>query len=208
VTLIADRPLLTSPRLLLRAPRKEDAGAIAALANDWEVARRLTRLPHPYTLDDAVFFLEEIVPKELVWIIESSAELVGVAGLTVDADGTSVELGYWLGRAFWGHGYATEAAGLVIDYAFDRAGARACPAKVGTGFAKKDMLKQKVSVVTAGCFTDNVRSLRVLRKLGFTIKGESLRFCMAQQRELPHYDLALARVGWVELLGETQHRPE
>jgi RimJ/RimL family protein N-acetyltransferase len=191
VTLIAARPLLISRRLVLRAPCKDDAGAIAALANDWEVARRLTRLPHPYTLEDAVFFLEEIVPKELVWIIESSAELVGVAGLTPDAehdpekwepvfgkrscsnkDRGSVELGYWLGRAFWGHGYATEAAGLVIDYAFDRADA---------------------ILVTAGCFTDNVRSLRVLRKLGFAIKGESLRFCMAQQRELPHYDLTLAR---------------
>jgi RimJ/RimL family protein N-acetyltransferase len=174
VTLIADRPLLTSPRLVLRIPRKEDAGAIAALANDWEVARRLTRLPHPYTLEDAVFFLEEIVPKELVWIIENSAELLGVAGLTPDADTGALELGYWLGRAFWGHGFATEAAGLAIGYAFDRAGA---------------------SIVTAGCFTDNVRSLRVLRKLGFAIKGESLRFCMAQQRELPHYDLALARAG-------------
>ena len=86
MTLIADRPLLTSPRLVLRAPRKEDAGAIAALANDWEVARRLTRLPHPYTLEDAVFFLEEIVPKELVWIIESPAELLGVAGLTPDPE--------------------------------------------------------------------------------------------------------------------------
>jgi RimJ/RimL family protein N-acetyltransferase len=171
---IADRPVLTSRRLTLRTPRKEDAGAIAALANDWEVARRLTRLPHPYTLEDAVFFLEEIVPKEVVWIIERSGshEILGVAGLTPDEDAEALELGYWLGRAFWGHGFATEAAGLVLDYAFS----------VAPG-----------SVVTAGCFTDNLRSLRVLHKLGFAIKGQSLRFCMAEQRELPHYDLALLR---------------
>jgi len=171
---IADRPVLTSRRLILRTPRKEDAGTIAALANDWEVAGRLTRLPHPYTLEDAVFFLEEIVPHELVWIIEraGSRDMLGVAGLTPDQAAQTVELGYWLGRAFWGHGFATEAAGLVLDYAFGVAAA---------------------AVVTAGCFTDNHRSLRVLHKLGFAIKGESLRFCMAKQRELPHYDLALPR---------------
>jgi ribosomal-protein-alanine N-acetyltransferase len=169
---MAERPILTSRRLILRTPRKEDAGTIAALANDWEVASRLTRLPHPYTLEDAVFFLEEIVPTELVWTIESAREIVGVAGLTPDADAGTLELGYWLGRAFWGQGFGTEAAGIVLDYAFGLAA---------------------TSVVTAGCFTDNVRSLRVLRKLGFAIKGESLRFCLAQQRELPHYDMALTR---------------
>jgi RimJ/RimL family protein N-acetyltransferase len=171
---IIDRPVLTSPRLVLRTPRKEDAPAIAALANDWEVASRLTRLPHPYTLEDAAFFVEEIVPRELVWLIEDagSRAMLGVAGLTPEEDAQSFELGYWLGRAFWGHGFATEAAGLLLDHAFGRAGAL---------------------IVTAGCFIDNVRSLRVLRKLGFAITGQSLRFCMAQQRELPHYDLALTR---------------
>ena len=177
---MAERPILTSRRLILRTPRKEDAGTIAALANDWEVARRLTRLPHPYTLEDAVFFLEEIVPNELVWTIESSAarEIAGVAGLTPDADAGTLELGYWLGRAFWGHGFGTEAAGIVLDYAFGLAA---------------------TSVVTAGCFTDNFRSLRVLRKLGFAIKGESLRFCLAQQTELPHYDMALTRAARARL---------
>jgi RimJ/RimL family protein N-acetyltransferase len=171
---VANRPVLTSPRLILRPPRKDDASAIATLANDWEVARRLTRLPHPYTLQDALFFLEEIVPKELVWSIESrsSRTLIGVIGLTPDENAGTLELGYWLGRPFWGHGFATQAAGLVIDYALARDAA---------------------SLITAGCFTDNFRSLRVLHKLGFAIKGQSLRFCMAEQRELPHYDLLLTR---------------
>ena len=174
---LVDRPTLTSPRLVLRTPRKEDAPAIAALADDWEVASRLTRLPHPYTLEDAVFFVEEIVPQELIWLIEhaSSRVMLGVAGLTPQPDAKSFELGYWLGRAFWGQGFATEAAGLLLDHAFLHAGA---------------------SLVTAGCFTDNARSLRVLRKLGFAITGRSLRFCMAQQRELPHDDLALTFAAW------------
>ena len=171
---VTDRPDLRSRRLILRRPHKKDADTIQALANDWEVAKRLARVPYPYTLEDALFFLDEIVPKELVWIVQNSEsrEMVGVAGLTPHKDAESLELGYWLGREFWGHGFATEAAKVVLDYAFSA---------------------PSTSVVTAGCFTDNFRSFRVLRKLGFQITGESLRLCLAERRELPHHDMALTR---------------
>jgi RimJ/RimL family protein N-acetyltransferase len=118
--------------------------------------------------------LDQIVPKELAWIVQhaGSGEMLGVAGLTPHADTGNMELGYWLGREFWGQGFATEAANLVLDYAF------------GTGLA---------SEVTAGYFADNLRSARVLRKLGFQFAGESLRLCLAEGRELRHYDMLLTR---------------
>jgi ribosomal-protein-alanine N-acetyltransferase len=161
-----------SRRLALRRPNRADAEAIRRLADDWEVATGLARVPHPYTLNDAHFFLDTVVPTDAVWILENahSGEPVGVAGLTPLID--SMELGYWLGREFWGQGFATEAASTILDYAF---GARI------------------TSKVIAGYFADNLRSARVLEKLGFQITGESLRFCLARGRKVRHYDMLLTR---------------
>jgi RimJ/RimL family protein N-acetyltransferase len=121
-----------------------------------------------------LFFLDEIVPKELIWVIESSQsrEILGLTSLTSHNDAGNIELGYWIGRQFWGYGFATEAANVVLDYAFDVA---------------------FIAVVTAGCFFDNFRSMRVLRKLGFQVTGESPRLCLAEGRELPHYDMTITR---------------
>jgi RimJ/RimL family protein N-acetyltransferase len=171
---LAACPQLSSQRLTLRRPNRDDAEAIRRLADDWEVARRLARVPHPYTLDDALFFLDQIVPKELAWIVQhaGSGEMLGVIGLTPHVDAGNMEFGFWLGREFWGRGFATEAANVVLDHAF------------GAGLT---------SEVTACCFADNLPSARVLRKLRFQITGESLRLCLAVGRELRHYDMLLTR---------------
>ena len=42
--------------------------------------------------------------------------LIGACGIDPRDEGT--ELGYWLGAGYWGHGFMTEAARAVIDYAF------------------------------------------------------------------------------------------
>src|SRR5712692_5273031 len=49
--------VLATERLVLRAPRLEDAKAIATLANDRRIAENTVRIPHPYTLPDARAFL-------------------------------------------------------------------------------------------------------------------------------------------------------
>ena len=63
---LADRPVLHTDRLLLRRPDERDIPAIVDIAGDWEVARRLARMPHPYTISNARFFLDVVVPSELV----------------------------------------------------------------------------------------------------------------------------------------------
>jgi ribosomal-protein-alanine N-acetyltransferase len=54
---------------------------------------------------------------------------VGFEWITDDSGGRAGELGYFLERDFWGHGYATEAALLVIDFAFETLGANAVRAE-------------------------------------------------------------------------------
>jgi RimJ/RimL family protein N-acetyltransferase len=152
------RPNIETRRLVLRAPEARDAAAIAALANDWNIARMTTRLPHPYALRDAESFLAAVQAqdprRENSFLIEhEGAGPVGMIGLYHDGR-PYPELGYWIGRPFWGRGFATEAAEATLDWARRRWNKRA---------------------VVAGHFADNAASGRVLEKAGFLYTGEIQR---------------------------------
>lgn len=106
---LSNRPDLDTERLSLRRPDDRDVDSIVAVVGDWEVARRLARVPHPYGLSDARFFLAHVVPAEWVWAItlRGCDTLVGVIGLTPEDGAGSAELGYWLSPGHWGSGIAT-----------------------------------------------------------------------------------------------------
>ena len=131
----------------------------------------MSRIPHPYRLADAAHFIAEIAPRENCWAIAVEGRLAGVGGLAARADSVDIELGYWLGRPFWGRGYATEAAGLMLEQAWSAGMAR----------------------VLSGHFDGNLRSRRVLDKLGFCEVGRSTRHNLALGRDLPHVDMLVER---------------
>ncbi|MDH4351518.1 MAG: GNAT family N-acetyltransferase, partial [Gemmatimonadota bacterium] len=54
----------------------------------------------------------------------ATAVLVGAIGLILRPEHSRAELGYWIGRPFWGRGYATEAAGAMLRYGFETLGLR------------------------------------------------------------------------------------
>ena len=175
-TRTSDRPALKTGRLLLRSPDTGDIGSITAIAGDWEVARRLGRVPHPYSERDALSFLETVVPNEWVWAITwlKSGELVGMVGLSPGPGGESAELGYYVARKSWGIGIATEAAKATVDYGFDALGLRR---------------------LTSGYFADNPASGRVLSKLGFVEVGRATRPCLATGAVLPSVEMRLEAAG-------------
>ncbi|HVU20707.1 MAG TPA: GNAT family N-acetyltransferase [Rhizomicrobium sp.] len=151
---------LESERLLLRVPEAFDAPAVAALMNDWDVARNLSMAPFPYLEDHARDFIgrqEDGRAKgtDFVFVItrKSDGALMGKCGLHLK-DGPGFEMGYWLGRPYWGQGYATEAAAEVLAFGFRNL--RADP-------------------IWAGWFHDNPASGRVLEKLGFKPNGSDRR---------------------------------
>ena len=181
---LGNAPEIVSERLVLKQPGRADLDAICALANNWEVARWMGRLPHPYSKRDALFFLEHVVPREVVWTIggRSSGDVLGVAGLVPHEASGAAELGYWLGQSHWGHGFAAEASRAVLEFAFDAA---------------------ELPEVASGCFVGNTRSARVLARLGFQTLRTSTRACTAQARELPHFDMTLTRDAWTRTCRET-----
>ena len=156
------RAHLQTARLTLRPVAAHDQAAIVAGIGDLEVSRWLSRVPYPYTAADFHEFASEIAYPGETFAVEDAGGFVGVVG-------AGFELGYWFIPQVHGRGYATEAALAVLTMQF----------------------AHDESTVTAGYFTGNTRSARVLAKLGFVETGRSLRRCRALGTERPHVDLLL-----------------
>ena len=142
-----------TPRLLLRPGFPEDAPALVNAIADEEIVRNLATAPWPYRMRDAEAFLasprDPVLPSLLIFERgDSATQLVGSCGLGRRPSG-AVELGYWIGRRFWGRGYATEAGTALVD------------------IARMLGLRQ----LEGSHLIDNPASARVLEKLGFLSTG-------------------------------------
>jgi [ribosomal protein S5]-alanine N-acetyltransferase len=151
---------LETPRLLLRPFTPDDAVLVHAVYSDPEVMRYVATGPMK-DLAITERLLEDYGVHQLrhgysFWAVieRSSGTLIGDAGLYLTPVG-EVELGYTLGAAWWGRGYATEAAGRWLSVAFDELG---------------------LDEVIALAEPANVASLRVLDKLGMRRDGERIAF--------------------------------
>jgi RimJ/RimL family protein N-acetyltransferase len=171
-------PVLETERLVLRAPCLEDVKAIAVLANDRRIAANTTRIPHPYGVGDAEQFIASVNKRdgEACFVILLSDALIGACGIDPREDG--LELGYWLGVRYWGHGYATEAVRAVIDYAF--------------GDLEQETLQ-------AGARVTNPASRRVLEKCAFQWTGVRLTRIRAINSAAPTDRFRLDRGLWASL---------
>ena len=143
--------MLQSERLVLRLLRLEDGEDIVRLlAGDREAILMMSQMPDPCT---------EAAARE--WIARHARPAVTAFAITRRDDAAflgSIEfaglpempgIGYWIGRPYWGQGFATEALGLVIGYA-RHLGAKGLQAET---------------------FPDNPASARVLAKCGFQDRG-------------------------------------
>ncbi len=155
-------------RLLLRPGWAEDAPALAEAIAHEAVAYKLAKLPWPYTVDDAAWFLgldrKESDANFLIFArTMGRPRLVGGIGLH-DLD-SEMEIGYWIAPSFWGLGFATEAGRAVMD------------------IARHSL---KLNRLVSGHFVDNPASGKVLRKLGFKPTGKvELRPCLARGEDVP-----------------------
>jgi RimJ/RimL family protein N-acetyltransferase len=142
-----------SERLFLRPVWPEDWQAIHSAIADEAVVKNLARAPWPYGEADAQVFAglerDPYYPDCLILRRDSAAgaEVIGGIGLARHEQGA--ELGYWIARRHWGHGYASEAARAMLALA-QVAGHRR---------------------IVAHHFVDNPASGRVLARAGFRPTG-------------------------------------
>ncbi len=150
-------PVIETQRLVLRAPRLEDLGRCAELLGDYEVAKMLSRVTYPYDLDEGRKYLarageswqDQANAEELGFQVDLNGEMIG--GISFKKLQETPEIGYWLGRPYWGKGYMCEAARAAVTWLFHNTDHEqlACEA-----------------------MTENAASLRVAEKLGFRIVAE------------------------------------
>jgi 8-oxo-dGTP diphosphatase len=172
---------LATERLTLRPYRPEDAAELHRLINDWEVCKALAAVPYPY-------------PRALAdeWIASAAASLasgaayhlaitgregakeviVGGVGLRLDRAARSGRLGYWVGRRFWGHGVASEAAGRLARWA---------------------MANLDVDTLEASVAAVNAASIAVLRRIGFRQVGSGTERFQAHDADQPVLRFAAGR---------------
>ena len=144
-------------KIILRPWKTEDAQALAKAANHPQIAQNLRNaFPHPYTLEDAVWFINDCIAKEgtdqMLRAIEVDAAAVGGISISKKDDvyEKSAELGYWLSKDYWNQGITTQAVRMICKEAFDTF----------------DILR-----IFAEPFAYNTGSRSVLEKAGFMYEG-------------------------------------
>jgi len=151
--------ILETERLRFGTWRKDDWREFQKLATDPLVVRYLgTGEPWP---DERV---QEFVNRQAnnwekfgicLWKLlpKDSDALIGICGLQHLPEGPDVEIGWWLGPAYWGQGLATEAARHALAYGFE-----------------VSHLERIVAIAQAA----NLDSLRVMDKIGMRFEREAV----------------------------------
>ncbi|MCJ2071946.1 GNAT family N-acetyltransferase [Methylobacterium sp. J-030] len=157
---LCDLPGIETPRLSIASLRLEDADALRRLTDDPAITAAVDFLPAPFTLQDA----EDLIQSGRrgqdrflgAWTRGAAAdespggELIGVVGTHLRGAG-AIEIGYWIGGAARGRGFAFEAVSAIIGHLAGRFPSR---------------------TIVAECRPANIASWELLKKLGFRDTGE------------------------------------
>ena len=153
---MSGQPLIKTERLLLRPFEAQDAPTVYRLVSDPEVLATLRR-PDPYEEGMAARWIATHPDKlargesvDFAIALRGTGELIGAIGLVFQLPDARASLGYWIGRARWGNGYATEAARAVLAYGFEEV---------------------NLHRVEASHMARNPASGQVMRKLGMVREG-------------------------------------
>ena len=178
VTMLPETVIKTD-RLVLRPMVESDLDGVVAAIGDFGVSRMLARVPHPYCRSDGLAYLamvEENRGRDLALAITLDGRAIGGIGITGIHSGR--EFGYWLARAAWGKGFASEAGAAFLAHVFD---------------------VLSVDLIRSGVFVDNPASFGVQKKLGFVEIGRRMVHCLARGVLVEHVDTILPRPGFREM---------
>ncbi|MFC3095930.1 N-acetyltransferase [Alteromonas sediminis] len=151
--------------VLLRDFDYRDINPLITILNDEAVTRFLsTKIPSPYTKEDAKWWVEEGSKTGIVKAISLNNKLVGCIGVNPGQFEyeLSGEVGYWLDKHYWGKGIASDALSQMVNIVF----------------TSTDLIRLFATV-----FEDNIASQKLLVKAGFT-REAILKSAIYKQRKL------------------------
>ena len=164
LTEIRTRRLSIAPVVLSEAQLLTDL--VTAKVSHWTAP-----IPWPYTIADANDWIANSSPDSRMGI-RLDGKLIGMTGLPAK---NGEEAGFWINERYEGQGFATEAVGAVIEFAF---------------------VQRALDVLESVVHRDNVASRRVHEKLGFSIVEETDRFWPNKNREVPVVIFRLTARDW------------
>jgi RimJ/RimL family protein N-acetyltransferase len=149
------------PGIRLRRPRLSDAAAIFEYGSDPEVAR-YADWPVRTAIEPLVESISERIAhwdsgEEFYWVLTLPEEDRAIGGISCRVMGHSAEIGFLLNRRYWGNGFATSAARAIVQWALS---------------------VPSIWRVWATCDTENLASVRVLEKAGFSREGTLHRWAV------------------------------
>ena len=149
---------IDGPRLLLRLPVVDDAGPLfQRIARDPQVTKYLLWTPHPDVAATRRVITERmnVDPHARTWVmvLQHSGEIVGMISCWRPVP-HSAEIGYCIGRRWWGKGLMSEGLDMLLAALAD---------------------DPDVYRVWATSNADNERSTRLLERSGFVLEGRLAR---------------------------------
>ena len=110
---------LETKRLILRKPKKSDWKDIVEGASEYDVAKMILGMPHPYKKKDAEDFIKKTIKKwkqevlgDYIFFIELKSEkkVIGAIGINrIDRFSRTGTTGSWINKKYWRNGFMTEA---------------------------------------------------------------------------------------------------
>jgi len=160
-----------------------DVETVFNLVSDLAVAKWTARIPHPYErkmaeewLSDADRLRDEGKSLAFAVTLRDQETLIGSVSFEIEDDPGRAEIGYYLGCAYWGQGFMTEAAGAALDFGFE--------------YLEFDIVYSEV-------FAENAASAGVLGKLGFADLGSGRMEAPARGCMVMANKYALDRKDWM-----------
>jgi len=139
--------------ITLRAFQVTDKPLLVQYLNNENVTKYLSaRIPQPYTMDDAEWWIEAGCKNGFTRAIIYKDMLIGsIAAIPGEFERErSAEIGFWLAEPFWGKGLTSTALDIFSTYIFNHT---------------------KISRLNASVFSPNKESMRVLEKCGYKLEG-------------------------------------
>ena len=185
---MVEQPSLQTERLLLRPFVLADAADVQRLAGEREIAAFTTNIPHPYEDGVAEQWIgthqeafEQGRAAHWAIVLRDRGLLIGAIGLSIQREHARAEMGYWIGRPYWGRGYCTEAARAVLRYGFTVLGLNRIYAAHMRSNPASGRVMQKIGMRYEGRLRQHVLKWGVFEDLEVysILKGESEAFELA-----------------------------
>lgn len=148
---------LETQRLLLRPMVYTDAPKIYEYMQDRDIAYNTSLIPYPYPVGAAEAWMEQTWEQAasresytFAVVLKAEDRMIGSMGIGQNAAHNRAEIGYWMGKRYWGQGYASEACRRLIQFGFEDLG---------------------LNRIQASYFTRNPASRRVMEKAGMRYEG-------------------------------------